>query len=87
MPLWTTEARSSYEKALALQQEPERKFLQERIRRLKKNSSEADADIEINSAKHSPKARRKKNFLDDVSNSGPAVDYMVTAGQLARPKT
>ena len=33
----TTEARSSYEKALALtQQEPERQFLQERIRQLKK---------------------------------------------------
>jgi predicted RNA polymerase sigma factor len=32
----TTEARSSYEKALALtQQEPERQFLQERIRQLK----------------------------------------------------
>jgi RNA polymerase sigma-70 factor (ECF subfamily) len=32
----TAEARSSYEKALALtQQEPERHFLQERIRRLK----------------------------------------------------
>jgi RNA polymerase sigma-70 factor (ECF subfamily) len=34
----TDEARSSYEKALALtQQEPERQFLQERIRQLKKN--------------------------------------------------
>src|SRR5215471_18545341 len=34
----TAEARSSYEKALALtQQEPERQFLQERIRQLKKN--------------------------------------------------
>jgi len=32
----TTEARASYEKALALtQQEPERQFLQERIRQLK----------------------------------------------------
>ena len=32
----TAEARSSYEKALALaQQEPERQFLQERIRQLK----------------------------------------------------
>ena len=32
----TAEARASYEKALALrQQEPERQFLQERIRRLK----------------------------------------------------
>lgn len=32
----TVEARSSYEKALALtQQEPERQFLQERIRQLK----------------------------------------------------
>jgi RNA polymerase sigma-70 factor (ECF subfamily) len=36
----TAEARSSYEKALALtQQEPERQFLQERIRQLKKNDS------------------------------------------------
>jgi predicted RNA polymerase sigma factor len=45
----TAEAQSSYEKALALtQQEPERQFLQERIRQLKKkDSSEADADIEI----------------------------------------
>jgi tetratricopeptide (TPR) repeat protein len=34
----TAEARSSYEKALALtQQEPERQFLQERIRELNKN--------------------------------------------------
>ena len=33
---WKDEARSSYEKALALtQQEPERKFLQERLRHLK----------------------------------------------------
>jgi len=32
----TTEAKSSYERALALtQQEPERQFLQERIRQLK----------------------------------------------------
>jgi predicted RNA polymerase sigma factor len=38
----TAEARSSYEKALALtQQQPERQFLQERIR------PEADADIEM----------------------------------------
>jgi RNA polymerase sigma-70 factor (ECF subfamily) len=45
----TAEARSSYEKALALtQQEPERQFLQERIRQLKqKDSSAADADIEM----------------------------------------
>jgi RNA polymerase sigma-70 factor (ECF subfamily) len=45
----TAEARSSYERALALtQQEPERQFLQERIRQLKwKDSSEADADIEM----------------------------------------
>lgn len=36
----TAEARSSYEKALALtQQEPERQFLQERIRQLKEKSS------------------------------------------------
>ena len=45
----TAEARSSYERALALtQQEPERQFLQERIRQLKqeKESSEADPDIE-----------------------------------------
>ena len=34
--LWTAEARASDEKALALtQQEPERQFLQERIRQLK----------------------------------------------------
>jgi predicted RNA polymerase sigma factor len=34
--LWTAEARASYERALALtQQEPERQFLQERIRQLK----------------------------------------------------
>jgi RNA polymerase sigma-70 factor (ECF subfamily) len=33
---WTAEARSSYEKALALTQlEPERQFLHERIRQLK----------------------------------------------------
>ena len=46
----TAEARSSYERALALtQQEPERQFLQERIRQLKqkKDSSEADPDIEM----------------------------------------
>jgi hypothetical protein len=49
----TAEAR--YERALALtQQEPERQFLQERIRQteikaveIKKDSSEADADIEM----------------------------------------
>ena len=46
----TAEARSSYERALALtQQEPERQFLQERIRQLnqKNASSEADANIEM----------------------------------------
>jgi RNA polymerase sigma-70 factor, ECF subfamily len=46
----TAEARSSYERALALtQQEPERQFLRERIRQLKqkKDSSEADPDIEM----------------------------------------
>jgi hypothetical protein len=38
----TAEARSSYEKALALtQQEPERQFLQERIRQLKRKDSPA----------------------------------------------
>jgi hypothetical protein len=40
----TSEARASYEKALALtQQEPERQFLQERIRQseMRKDSSEA----------------------------------------------
>src|ERR1700756_4902314 len=49
----TAEARSSYEKALALtQQEPERQFLQGRIRQLnKKDSSEADADIEMTKRK------------------------------------
>jgi hypothetical protein len=30
---------------------------------------------------------RKKNFLDDLSNSGQPFDYIVKAGQLARPKT
>jgi RNA polymerase sigma-70 factor (ECF subfamily) len=45
----TAEARTAYEKALALtQQEPERQFLQERIRQLKKKDSlEADVDIEM----------------------------------------
>ena len=46
----TAEARSSYERALALtQQEPERQFLQERIRQLnqKNASSEADENIEM----------------------------------------
>ena len=34
--LWTVEARASYEKALApTQQEPERQFLQERVRQVK----------------------------------------------------
>jgi hypothetical protein len=32
---------------LSIQQEPERQFLQERIRQLKKDSSQADADIEM----------------------------------------
>jgi RNA polymerase sigma-70 factor (ECF subfamily) len=33
---WTAEARASYDKALALtQQQPERQFLQERIRHLR----------------------------------------------------
>jgi RNA polymerase sigma-70 factor, ECF subfamily len=33
---WTVESQASYEKALALtQQEPERQFLQERIRQVK----------------------------------------------------
>ena len=32
-------------------------------------------------------ARKKKNFLEDLSNSGPPFDYMVKAGQTARPKT
>ena len=31
------------------------------------------------------KPGRSKNFLDDLSNSGPAVDYIVKAGQPARP--
>jgi hypothetical protein len=31
--------------------------------------------------------RRTKNFLDDVSNSVRSFDYMVKAGQPARPKT
>jgi RNA polymerase sigma-70 factor (ECF subfamily) len=50
----TAEARSSYERALALtQQEPERQFLQERIRQLKqeKEPSEADPDIEMTRGK------------------------------------
>jgi hypothetical protein len=29
----------------------------------------------------------KKNFLDDLSNSGRPFDYIVKAGQPARPKT
>jgi hypothetical protein len=58
----TAEARSSYEKAPALtQQEPERQFLQERIRQL--------------------------SVLSGLSISGPAVDYIVKAGQTTRPKT
>ncbi len=31
-------------------------------------------------------ARKKKNFLDDLSNSGRPFDYMVKAGQPAPPK-
>jgi hypothetical protein len=31
--------------------------------------------------------RKKKNFLDDLSNSGWPFDYIVKAGQAARPKT
>jgi hypothetical protein len=31
--------------------------------------------------------RKKKNFSDDLSNSGLPFDYMVKAGQPARPKT
>ena len=33
------------------------------------------------------KCGRRKNFLDDLSNSVRPFDYMVKAGQLARPKT
>jgi hypothetical protein len=29
----------------------------------------------------------RKNFLDDLSNSDPSFDYIVKAGQTARPKT
>jgi hypothetical protein len=32
-------------------------------------------------------ARKKKNFLDELSNSVRPFDYMVKAGQSARPKT
>jgi len=35
----------------------------------------------------SSKARKKKNFFDGLSNSGPPFDYIVKTGQLARPKT
>jgi hypothetical protein len=35
----------------------------------------------------SSKSVEGKNFLDDLSNSGRPFDYMVKAGQLARPKT
>jgi hypothetical protein len=31
--------------------------------------------------------RRKQNFLDNLSNSVRLFDYMVKAGQPARPKT
>jgi hypothetical protein len=33
-----------------------------------------------------PPAERRKNFLDDLSNSGRPFDYMVKAGQPARQK-
>jgi hypothetical protein len=35
----------------------------------------------------SSKARKKKIFLDELSNSVRPFDYIVKAGQLARPKT
>ncbi len=37
--------------------------------------------------KHSSKALKKQNFLDDLSNSVRPFDYIVKAGQPARPKT
>ncbi len=36
---------------------------------------------------HSELKARQKNFLDALSNSGRPFDYMVKAGQTARPKT
>ena len=33
-----------------------------------------------------PTRRKKKKFLDGLSNSGPPFDYMVKAGQPARKK-
>ena len=33
------------------------------------------------------KARKKKNFFDEVSNSVRPFDYIMKAGQPARPKT
>jgi hypothetical protein len=33
---------------------------------------------------HLPFGRKKKNFWDDLSNSGRPFDYVVKAGQLIR---
>src|SRR6202030_2074987 len=67
----TAEARSSYEKALALtQQEPERQFLQERIRQLKLK-----------------KRRRSKISWTLCRIPAWPFDYVVKTGQPARPKT
>jgi hypothetical protein len=58
-----------------------------RLRREYPVATAPDSDLNhpTTSTKHCSKAR--KFFLDDLSNSVRPFDYMVKAGQLARPKT